>query len=183
MFEEMFLGQYLSGTGHEIVEEGELLGGQRERHALPGDLKPCRVHYERSDFESRVRRNVAPEKSPDPSRQLGESKRLHEVVVGSRIQPRHAIADIVSSGQHQDSRSLLFEEREIPADQGATEFEAGPIREIPVEANQVVARRAQFEVCVICIQGDIDRMAIAPQPSGKSLSEVGLIFHNKQSHP
>ena len=87
----------------EDVEQVELAARERELAAgARGDVAP-RVD---DDVPRHVRARPLPAAPPQqrlqPRGQLGDRERLDEVVVGARLQARHAVLDLVARGQHAD---------------------------------------------------------------------------------
>jgi hypothetical protein len=78
------------------------------------------------------RRPPAPEEHADARQQLGEGKRLDEVVVGTQREPLDAVGDLVAGGEEQDRR------REPAFPPAAAEREAVAARKHRVEHDGVV---------------------------------------------
>jgi hypothetical protein len=93
-----------AGTGRPSAafKHGEFLRGQRQ--AAPGADRDAagRVQAEVTVFQSgRQRHGGAPAKGPDAGDQLGEVKRLGQVVIGAKPEALDPFPDRPGRGQHQ----------------------------------------------------------------------------------
>ena len=105
MLEKPFLAEHLAGVGHEVAEQGELLGGQVEQAPSTAGLEAGGVDLQLPHpHQCSAAARVAPEEAAHTGEQLAEGERLHEVVVGSHVEPHDPIPDLVASGEHQDPR-------------------------------------------------------------------------------
>src|SRR5437879_8757251 len=89
----------------QILEDLELLHRQLERLSRPGDLARHEVHFQVLvlELEHLIRASAAEERA-DACEQLRDGEWLHEVVVGSAVEPAHAIAHRVLGGEDKHGR-------------------------------------------------------------------------------
>ena len=95
VLEQRLLGQHLAGVGHEVAQEGELLGREVERRDRPVGASWRAVSSSRSPTASTGggRAGVAPQQRAHPGQQLGEGERLHQVVVGAVVEPGDPVVE------------------------------------------------------------------------------------------
>src|SRR6266511_4865724 len=93
----------LAGAAHQLLEQRELLRGQRGRGVAPADLVGGRIEHEVAHREDRgPLRRRPPDQRPEPGVELGERERLREVVVRARVEPPHPVVHAVARGEDQD---------------------------------------------------------------------------------
>jgi len=179
VLEEGLLRQDLAGSAHEVAQEGELLGREVEATLAPAGLVAGVVELELAHPHDRAPgARVAAQQRPHPGQQLGEGERLHEVVVGAVVEPRHAVVEAVPCGQHQHARLHL--ERlgpQLPAHLAPVRTGHGD-----VEADQVVGVDERLGEGLVAVVGHVDRVAVAPQPSGDGLGQLLLVVDDQHSH-
>ncbi len=108
-----------TGLRREDVEELEFLGGELQRHAVGGRLEPRLVHDEGAaahdhlgfvDAGNLDRLGgasgvlVAAQNRTHARDQFAREEGLHDVVVRTRVQPRHAVDFVASGRQHDDGK-------------------------------------------------------------------------------
>lgn len=81
-------------------EQPELGGGQRQERPTPGGLAGVLVDDQIGDLHHRLPQvSRTPQYRTDPGQQFCHHERLHQVVVGSRIEAVQAICDVVAGGE------------------------------------------------------------------------------------
>src|SRR5215475_5976126 len=86
----------------ETFDDRGLMVGQEERRSIHFPLAALQTPFERAELHHR--RLTATQQRADPSLELGELERLGHVVVGSGVEPLHAILGAVSRGEDQHRR-------------------------------------------------------------------------------
>ncbi|KAH2816020.1 hypothetical protein KXV85_004421, partial [Aspergillus fumigatus] len=102
MFENVALGQNLSGAADEQLQQAELLFGKGNRHAI--DLRIARdridAHAARLD-PLRALPAVAAQQGVQPGQQFLETHRFHHEIIGPGVQPLDLILPTAARGQDQ----------------------------------------------------------------------------------
>jgi hypothetical protein len=139
VLEEVLLSHHDTGVCHEVVEQGELLGGQVETIALASRHEPGRIQLQRPNLDHRVALGVPTDESANPRRQLGEGEGLDQVVVRSGVEAGDTVVHVVASCQHQDLGSVAFECGQFPGHQVTTQLQTRSVGQIPIEHEDVVS--------------------------------------------
>ena len=158
---------------------------KRKRHA-PMSPRTVRVTLHRvavesdvQEFENATRFRAivaAPPEGSDARQQLVESERLHEVVVGTRVESLDPIADGSAGGQHQHG-DLIARGTKATADLDAIES-----WEPEIEDHRVV-RIAHREVeAGGTLAGQIGLVARATEGALDRVADRGLVFDQKDAH-
>jgi hypothetical protein len=118
---------------------------------------------------------AAPQQRADTREQLGERKRLDEIVVGAFLQAAHAVLDAVARGQHQHRRLGLRAHRF----QHAETVDAG---QHDVEQQQVVVALGREAAAFDAVARDVDDIAVLGQAAVQVVGELGFVFDDEQTH-
>jgi len=96
-------GEHLARVPHQLLQQRELLRRQGHRLAVQGDRAAGRVECDATGGQHgrAAGRHAAGERA-HPGPQLRQRHRLHEVVVGARVERGHPVGDGVARGQHED---------------------------------------------------------------------------------
>src|SRR3954447_11277772 len=122
-------------VAHEVFEQLELALGEVDLATLAPDLVRVRVELQVADDERRApARRPAAQQRAQAREQLLALERLDEVVVGARVETRHARLDGVAGREHEDRDVAL-----LP--QAAGHVNAVQPRKAEVEDDEV---RAEF---------------------------------------
>jgi hypothetical protein len=114
------------------LEQRELAGGESHLPAGPRHAVGRRVEGEVGAGEHRARpARHPPEDGADPREELLEVERLHEVVVGARVESGDPVLDRVARRQHDDRR------HDAPRSPAAQDVDARLAREHPVEQHDL----------------------------------------------
>jgi hypothetical protein len=135
------------------------------------------VHFEILEFEDGFlfRRSTAG-KSADASLQLGESKRLGEVVIGAGIEAANAILHAVFGSKEEDG-SAMAETTEI-----AHDLDSIAAGKHYVE-NEEIERLGLGEIKAVFARGSgADGMIVGLEPVFKCLREFRFILDDKNAH-
>ncbi len=101
--EDLLAGEDLTGVADQVTEEREFARGEVDRPVADlGDVTEL-VEAEIAGLHPGTRggRTTTAE-GPDPSDELVEREWLGQVVVGSRVEPDHAVVDRPECGEHED---------------------------------------------------------------------------------
>jgi hypothetical protein len=119
---------------------------------------------------------AAPEERADPGHQLGEGERLHQVVVGARVEAQHPILHRVSGGQD--------EHRELPALRAERPQDLDPAAagQHEVEQHEIEPLAAGQEEALLAVRGDPDLVPLGREPVGEGPRHLPLVFHDEDTH-
>ena len=111
LFEQKAMREDFTGVLDERCQQ--LVLQRREMHRLltHHDLPGPQIDGELTDSKDRRRISAArgvPQRGPHPGQQLGDAKRLGDVVVRSAIQGLHLLRLLVPRGKHNDGRGQPF---------------------------------------------------------------------------
>ena len=125
-------------VGHEQGQQVELLGAQRQLLRRPAMRAaptgpPAARPPERAAPRSSSR-STAPQVRADPGQQLGEAKRLDQIVVAAGVQPGDDVELVVARRQDQD-RQVRARGAQPPAD-----LQAVDVRQAEVEDHEAHGR-------------------------------------------
>ena len=127
----------------------ELSLGQFEQGVTAAHLAGTGVHHEVANLHHLGDRpGRAPQQRPQPCQQLFERKRLDQVVIGTRIEPGHPVADLGAGGENQNRCGVA------PSPNPTARFETVHDRHHYIEDDG-------FDVFV-----ENDRQCLGPVPSG-----------------
>jgi hypothetical protein len=118
----------------------------------------------------------APAQRLDTGGQLGERKRLGEVVIGAQAEPGDPLGDRARCGEHQDPRVSAG------VDQGGADLVAGHDWQIAVQHHDVVVVDRQALKCLVTVVGHVHRHRLPPQPIGDGVREQPLILNHQHAH-
>ncbi len=117
----------------------------------------------------------APGQRVDASDELGEAKRLGQVVVGAERKAGDEVVGRPGGGEHQDlGLRPLVDER--PADVVSVD-----LGEVAVEHHDVVEVKARAKQGVGPVRGDVDRCAMASQTPGDGGRDARMVFGDEDS--
>jgi hypothetical protein len=89
----------------QVLENVELFHRELNRLPGPGNLAGHEIHFEIFMLElEHLIRPAAAEERADAREQLRDRERLHQVVVGSTVEPAHAVVDRILGREDQDGR-------------------------------------------------------------------------------
>ena len=112
----------------------------------------------------------------DPRDQLGEAKRLGQIVVGAERQALDQVLERAGRGQHQDpGLGSLAAHR--PAHVVAVQS-----RQVAVEHEHVVAHHARLDQRVGAVGGQVDRHPLAAQAARDRLGQPLLVLGDQYAH-
>jgi hypothetical protein len=175
--EELGARQRDAGAAHEHLEESELLRAQVELTVAAPRLVRGRVETQRPDLEhGGPFRGRPAREGAEAGEQLVEGEGLRQVVVGSRIEPAHAILDRVTRGQHQDRRPdpVLAEP--------AADVEAVDARQHHVEDDRVVVDGLRHPESGFPAVRHVGRVPLLAQPAAEQLAELLLVLDHEHAH-
>ena len=111
----------------EILKKGELLLGKLQLVPSAAGLAPNEIEFKIGDAQARCFRLIgraSPQEGAQPREDLGDSKRLGEVVVTTAFETQHTLIDRTPRGKNQDGRAdtlstqTMDEVQPIPVRQG-----------------------------------------------------------------
>ncbi len=108
--------------------------------------------------------------------ELGEGKRLHEVVVGACVEPRDAILHRVARGEDQHRRP------DPRSPQAPARLEPIDPRQHHVEHNRVVVVRGGHPQRVLAVCDQIDREPLLDEAAAKKPCEPEIILDDQEAH-
>ena len=113
---------------------------------------------------------------PNTCRQLAEIERLHQVVVGSRVEPHHSLRDRILGRDDHDRHTVPS------APQAAEHLQAPLARQAKVEEDDVVRFSCQRELSRCSISGPVHGVARLMEPASDSLAEHRIVFDQQDAH-
>jgi hypothetical protein len=161
----------------QIFEELELARRQLEQSLTAHGASRHQIEFQVSRFQAKdFGRTTAAEQRPNPREELGQRKRLDQIVVGALIQAKDAIVDAVASGQNQDWRL------QVPLPQGLQDFEPVPPRQHQIEYDQIEHFSVRAKKPVLARYGDDNVVMLCLQGRLEHLSQFPLIFDDQNAH-
>ena len=112
----------------------------------------------------------------DTQDELGEVKRLGQVVVGAKREPLDAIVGGAGGGEHQDHRGI-FAMGDDPAQAVAVDA-----REVAIEQDDVVGVEIDLRDRFVAVVGDVDRDPLVAQPFCDPIGVAGYVLDDEDSH-
>ena len=174
--------QFLGGDrppvrGEQAFKHGEFLGGQRQ--ATPGADRDaaCRIQAQVTVFESGGQRGGgAPAQGPDAGHQLGEIKRLGQVVIGAQVEALDPFPDRPGRGEHQHPG------RGPAVGQGAADVVAGHARQVAVEHHHVIAVDREVLQGRVAVQRHVDGHSLPAQPGRHRRGQDLVVLGHQNPH-
>lgn len=111
----------------------------------------------------------------DAGQQLGEAKRLGQVIVSSERQPVDHVLKCPRCGQHQDPGLGLL------AAHGAAYVVAVHAWEVAVEHQHVVSDHARLEERLLAVRREVDRHPLLPQAARDRVPESQLVLGDQHA--
>ena len=172
-----------SGVDHRALgaeqhlEDAELLRRQPEVAAGARGRPPRGVEpHVAAGQDGGARLPVAARQRVDARDQLGEPKRLGQVVVGSERQAVDHVVEAAGRGQHQDlDLGALEHER-------ATDVVAVQLGQVAVQHDHVVGVHPRFEERVGAVAGDVHGQTLAAQPAGDGVGYAPFVLGDEHAH-
>ena len=119
-------------VAQQELEQLELAHGELDELPAAGELPGDQVDVEIADAEARrLRLAPAAHERTEAGQQLGEGKRLHQIVVGARVEPVHTVLDAVARRDHQHRRA------QAAPPQGRQDLDAVPAGQTQVQEDHV----------------------------------------------
>jgi len=120
-------------------------------------------------------------RAPPPERakarqQLAEVEWLHQVVVGSRVEPGDAVMNRIARGQHQDGRPDTIS-AQAPAD-----LDAVDARERDVQDEHVVTARLRHPERVLAAARDVHRGPLLDEAAADQGRHLDVVLDYEQPH-
>ena len=161
----------------EVLEDRELLRGERKELAAAARLEARRVDLEVGDVhDRREQRHPAPRQRANACQQLRKGEWLQQVVVGSRIEPGHPVGHLAARGEHQDG------DRELPFAERSEQREAVDPRQAEVEQDEVVLAHPHQLARLLRIARDVDAEPGAPQSAHQRGDQRRVVFDHQELH-
>ena len=177
LLEELETREDLTGSAHQGLQQGKLLRGQVDGLLAPPCLQGRSIQAKVSHLQNhRPFDRPAPCQRANPRDQLDERKRLHQVVVGTRVQPGDAVVDGVTGGQHQHARPHVLLAKS-PAD-----LEAIRARQHDVEHDDVVGRSRRPDHRVWAIAHDVHGDPFELQPLTENRGHLHIVVDDQHAH-
>ena len=180
VFEQPLSSEHFARVHHEVTQQRELLGGERDRAAPVTRFVPRRVEFERPDDEHRAgAAGIAPQEGADPCRELAERKRLHEVVVGAGVEAGDPVVEEAAGGEDEHAGRGVADRAlsEVTAQGHAVD-----VGQAEIETDQVVLVHPEARVGGGAVVGDVDRVALPPQAGRHGVGQIGFVLHHQNAH-
>ena len=167
----------LAGPPHERLEQRELLGRERDLVAAATDLPGRRVEHQITNAQGgRALGLPAPYQRPQARKQLREGERLHQVVVGTGVEPRDAVLDGVAGRQHQDGCP------DTGVTQSPARLEAVDARQHHVEHDRVVLVGLGHPEGVLAGRRDVRSQTLGDEPAANQARHPQFVLHYEHAH-
>src|SRR6266508_448761 len=152
VLEDLLLGHDLVAPAHQVLEQGELPGGEADLGGATAHLAPGRVEAEVAGLEHRRSlRGAPPQQGAEPGHQHDVGERLGEVVVGADVKALGLVVLAVLGAQH-EHRHPVAKPPQALADPVAVE-----LGQHDVEHDGVVAALGGQVQPLFAVVGDVDR--------------------------
>ncbi len=166
-----------AGMPGEVVQEGELLGGEH-------DLARTSAHHAARGIDDQVAEDqfggehltAATRQRAQSREKLAEIERLREIVVGPRVEAGDALLHRVERGEHED-RYRVLRGAERPAD-----FQPVGPRHEDVEDHDVVVVLQPESLRLGPVLGEIDDVGRLAQATRDGLAELTVILGEQDAH-
>lgn len=136
-----------------------------------------RVQGHVADLELRTLDRILPAKQrTHTGQELGERKRLGQIVVGPTVEAGYPVLQRATGGEHQDGHRVL-----VPP-QVARDIHPMHIGQHQVKNNQVVRRDVGQGERVPTSVDDVHCIPFLFEPAFESAGDLRLIFDQEQSH-
>ena len=165
---QLVLAHHPAGTGDQCLEHALFPGGQGQR--LVGQAEAPRIQVVdqyTAALLALAAADAASQQRLDPRFQFGQLERLGQVVVGTEVEPVHAIADLTSRGEHQHRQRLA-----APA-QARQHLKAIQPRQPDVENRQRIVLAGQRQVGGDAVVQQVHGPAGAAQRPRHALGQLG----------
>ncbi|MNJ36677.1 hypothetical protein D3C77_314740 [compost metagenome] len=165
-------------TAQQQFEQGKLLGGQVDALAVAldpaADQVQAQVGKAQAGFLGRAA--AATQQAAHPCQQLGEGKRLDQVIIGAQLQAMHAVFYGIAGGEEQHrhlTASCAYGLENLPA------IAAGQHH---IEDQQVVVAGQGQVLAGIAVGGQLRGKACFTEALAQVLAGLGLVFDDQQFH-
>jgi hypothetical protein len=155
-------GEGLAGPPHQLVQQRELLGRQRDAPLAPVHRAGRRVEHQVADVQlGGTFQGLAAGQRPHPGQQFVQRERLGEIVVGAGVQAADLVEHGVAGGEH-EHRHPAAAGADLPA-----HLEAVRRRDHRVEHHHVVVGLDDAPDGVRAGADSVHRVAAAAQAAGQ----------------
>jgi len=168
---------HLARSAHQELEQRELASGQVDRLVVAGDRVGCRIQHDIVGRHGRrsLGRTAANER-PEPGEELSEGERLHEVVVGARVEASDAILHPVARGEHQHRRPSALRS------QLATDREPISAGQHHVQHDRVVVLVESPVQRVLAVRDGVNGIPFFLQAATHGPGHLELVFDHEDPH-
>ncbi len=173
LFEQDVTGEHLARLTGECHQQIELQRGQRDRHAVTGDLVRRYVDLDRTDREQFGRLLVGTtQPGTHACHQFLGLERFDHVVVGTGFQTEDDVDGVGLRGEHHDGHTGV-------RTQHATDVDAVHPGQHQVEQHQVRADLAHRGECLRTVADDEGFEPLTLQHDREHLGERGIIIDDE----
>jgi hypothetical protein len=177
VLQDLGLGDDLAGLAHQVLQQGELPGGEGDLDLAPPAAVGGGVEAQVADLEDRRPLPPAPaQQRPDAGHEHDVGEGLRQEVVGPGVEGLGLVELAVLGREHDDRRPVAA----LP-ERGA-DLVAVHARQHDVEDDGVVVALVGPLQPVRAVVGDVDREALRLQPPLDATGEVPLVFDHQDSH-
>src|SRR6202165_757729 len=154
--QELVSSQHLARVPHEVSEQGELAGGERDHPLAATDLAGLDFQVQMRKLEKGGGGRRAAQQCADTGQELRIGERLDQVVVGAGVEAANAIGRPAACREHQDGQGCV--RPQLPAH--LQSIDAGHHQ---VEDYQVVPLRTGLLEGVGAAERDVDLVAFGTE--------------------
>ena len=177
MLEDLGLRDDLARLAHQVLEEGELAGGEDDLDLAPPAPVGGGVELEVADFEDgRMLPSTPAQQRPDAGDEDDVGERLRQEVVGAGVEGLGLVELAVLGREHDDRRPVA------PLPEGGADLVAVHARQHDVEHDGVVVALVGPLQPVRPVEGDVDREAFRLQTAFDAAGQMPLVFDHQDSH-
>ena len=166
-----------AGTFEQRVHQVELACRQVDGRTFVHELSRREVELCLRGADGRLRMTAgASNDRPHAREQLAKLERLDEIIVGTEIEPRHAIVESVTRGEHEHRRAIALLSR------SPQHFQSRAARQAEIEQHSCVAALRERTLCQHAVAHPIDRQTRLGQRLSQAVTDHVVVFDEQDTH-
>src|SRR5436309_797014 len=170
-------GHASTGVSHQVLEQGEFLGGQFDVATTASDPSLHPIQSEVFDGKHRLRgQTVSPQEDANTGGEFGKRERLDQIVVRPCIKAENTVFYPAARGQHKDGQIRLASPH-LPQNGYTIQVRKGEI-----ENHKIKVNFCSQSPRLLPVKGDVHGIVLRFQSLAYETGECRIVFSDENAH-